>query len=184
MLVQIATFLIDTVVTFFVILLLARFHFQWLRVPFQNPAGQFVLACTSWMVMPVRRVIPGLTGYDIPTLLLAWTLQALRLWIDDALTGTDSRLVPVVAVALVDLFYYSILILIVAVIVQAVMSWFSAYSPLSPALNALTRPFLRPFRRLIPLLGGFDLSPLVLLVLLQVLLIVLSHLRPAVGSLG
>ena len=71
MLAQITIFLIDTVVTFFVFLLLARFHFQWLRVPFHNPIGEFVLATTSWLVMPVRRVIPGLRGLDIPTLLLA-----------------------------------------------------------------------------------------------------------------
>ena len=71
---QIAVFLIDTVATFFVVLLLLRFHFQWLRVPFHNPAGEFVLAMTSWMVMPVRRVIPGLRGYDLPTLLLAFAV--------------------------------------------------------------------------------------------------------------
>src|SRR5438132_10369639 len=78
---QIASFLVDTVVTFFVFLLLLRFHFQWLRVPFRNPFGEFVLQTTSWMVMPVRRVIPGLAGLDLATLLLAWIIQALGLWI-------------------------------------------------------------------------------------------------------
>ena len=59
---QIATFLIDTIVSFLVFLLLARFHFQWLRVPFRNPMGEFLLATTSWLVLPARRVIPGLVG--------------------------------------------------------------------------------------------------------------------------
>jgi YggT family protein len=183
MFVQIATFLIDTVVTFFVVLLLARFHFQWLRVPFHNPAGQFILACTSWMVMPVRRVIPGLVGYDIPTLLLAWLLQALGILAQVAIVGGEPRIVAIAAVALVDLVRYSIYILIFAVIVQVILSWLGTYSPLSPVFNALTRPFLRPFRRFVPPIGGIDLSPLVLLIVLQVVLIALSYLRPAAAGL-
>jgi YggT family protein len=71
MLAQIGIFLVETVTGFFVIMLLARFHFQWLRVPFRNPAGEFVLATTSWMVVPARRVVPGLAGLDLASLLLA-----------------------------------------------------------------------------------------------------------------
>jgi YggT family protein len=181
---QIASFLVDTLFTFFVILLLCRFHFQWLRVPFHNPAGEFVLAATSWMVMPVRRVVPGLRGYDLPTLLLAWVLQAASLWLQIAIHGGEPRLVPVAAVAAVDLLRYSLYVLVFTVIVQAILSWFKTYSPFAPVLDAVNRPFLRPFRRLIPPLGAFDLSPLVLLVVLQVVLIVLGHLRPAAATLG
>ena len=181
---QIAVFLGDTLFTFFVFLLLARFHFQWLRVPFHNPAGEFVLAATSWMVMPVRRIIPGLRGYDIPTLLLAWVLQVVSLFAQIAILGGEPRAVPVIAVAFVDLVRYSIYLLVFAVIVQAVLSWVRTYSPFSPVLEAMTRPFLRPFRRFIPPLGGFDLTPLALLIVLQVALIVLGHLRPMAATLG
>jgi YggT family protein len=181
---QIAVFLVDTLFTFFVFLLLARFHFQWLRVPFHNPAGEFVLVATSWLVMPVRRVIPSLRGYDIPTLLLAWILQALSLVAQIAIMGGEPRPVPVVAVAFVDLVRYSIYLLVFAVLVQAILSWVRTYSPFSPVLEAMTRPFLRPFRKLIPPLGGFDLSPLVLIVVLQVVLIVLGHGRPMAAALG
>lgn len=184
MLSQIAVFLVDTLFTFFVFLLLARFHFQWLRVPFHNPAGEFVLAATSWLVMPVRRVIPGLRGYDLPTLLLAWLLQAASLFVQIAIMGGEPRLPAIAAVALVDLVRYSIYLLVFAVLVQAVLSWVRTYSPFSPVLEAMTRPFLRPFRRLIPPLGGFDLTPLVLLIVLQVMLIVLGHLRPIAATVG
>ena len=68
MLVRIGVYLIDIVATFFVVSLLLRFHFQWLRVPFRNPVGQFVLATTNWMVVPARRVVPGLAGLDLGTL--------------------------------------------------------------------------------------------------------------------
>jgi len=181
---QITIFLIDTVVTFFVFLLLARFHFQWLRVPFHNPAGEFILATTTWLVMPVRRVIPGLVGLDIPTLLLAWLIQTLGIWAQIEVIGGEPRLVAIAAVALVDLARFSVYILMAAVLVQAVLSWFHTYTPFAPVLDAMTRTFLRPLRRVIPALGGFDLSPLVLLVLLQVLIIVLVYLRPVAAKLG
>src|SRR4051794_4942783 len=84
---QIATFLIDTIVSFLVFLLLARFHFQWLRVPFRNPMGEFLLATTNWIVVPARRVIPGLAGLDLSTLLVAWGLQAAGLWAQAAVGG-------------------------------------------------------------------------------------------------
>ncbi len=180
---QIAVFLIDTVVAFIVFLLLARFHFQWLRVPFRNPVGEFVLAATSWIVLPVRRVIPGVAGLDLATLLLAWTLQALGLWIQISISGAQPGPLAIVMVALVDLLRYSLFILVFAVIVQAVMSWINPYAPLAPVFEAMTRPFLRPLRRFVPLVANVDLTPLILLVVLQVLLIPVAHLRVAAATL-
>jgi YggT family protein len=180
---QIAVFLIDTVVAFIVFLLLARFHFQWLRVPFRNPVGEFVLALTSWIVLPVRRVIPGIAGLDLATLLLAWTLQALGLWIQISISGAQPGPLAIVMVALVDLLRYSLYILVFAVIVQAVMSWINPYAPLAPVFEAMTRPFLRPLRRFVPPIANIDLTPLILLVLLQVLLIPVAHLRVAAATL-
>lgn len=178
MLGQIASFLVNTVVTFFVFLLLLRFHFQWLRVPFRNPFGEFVLATTSWMVLPARRVIPGLAGLDLPSLLLAWVAQALGLWLQQSIRGMEPALAALAAAAAVDLLRYSLYILMAAVIIQVVLSWMNPYSPAAPVLNAMTRPFLRPLRRFVPPIGNFDLTPLVLVVLLQVILIVVGNLRP------
>lgn len=179
---QIGVFLVDTVVTFFVFLLLARFHFQWLRVPFRNAVGEFVLAATSWMVMPVRRVVPGLAGLDLPTLLLAWLLQALGLWAQATILGAEPGAFTVAAIALVDLLRYSLYILVFAVIVQAVLSWVNPYTPLAPVFDSLTRPFLRPLRRMVPLIGNVDLTPLILLILLQVLLFPVGYLRIAAAT--
>jgi YggT family protein len=180
---QIAIFLLDTVVTFFVFLLLLRFHFQWLRVPFRNPVGEFVLVTTSWMVMPARRVIPGLAGLDLPTLLLAWIIQGLGLWIEGGIRGVEPGVIGLVLAALVDLVRYSLYILVAAVIIQVVFSWINPYTPVAPVLEALTRPFLRPLRRFVPAVGNFDLTPLVLVIVVQVILIVLWNLRPAVAAL-
>ena len=180
---QIASFLIDTLVTFFVFMLLLRFHFQWLHVPFRNPVGEFVLATTSWMVMPVRRFVPGLAGLDLSTLLLAWIIQGLGLWIEAGIRGADPGLGGLLLVALLDLVRFSLYILVAAVIIEVVFSWINPGTPVAPVLGAMTRPFLRPLRRYIPPVGQFDLTPLVLVVLIQVVLIVLWHMRPAVASL-
>jgi YggT family protein len=180
---QIGVFLVDAVASFFVFMLLARFHFQWLRVPFRNPVGEFVLATTSWMVAPARRVVPGLAGLDLATLVLAWLAQALGLWAQAAIVGAEPGALTVAAIALVDLLRYSLYILVFAVIVQAVLSWVNPYTPVAPAFDAVTRPFLRPLRRFVPPMGGIDLTPLILLVALYVLLIVVNHLRVAAATL-
>jgi YggT family protein len=184
MLGQMAGLLVDTVFTFFVFVLLARFLFQTLRVPFRNPVGEFLVASTGWMVSPARRVVPGLSGVDVATLLLAWIVQALGIWLQAAIAGAEPALLALAAVALVDLLRYAIYILVFAVIVQAVMSWINPYAPLAPVFDAITRPFLRPIRRFIPPIGGVDLTPLVLLVILQLVLIPVNHLRLAAAGIG
>ena len=183
MLAQIANFLIDTVVSFFVFLLLARFHFQWMRVPFRNPMGEFLLATTNWIVLPARRFIPGLAGLDLATLLLAWLLQFAGIWAQAAIVGSEPSGLAMVAVAAVDLVRYSVYILIFAVFVQVAISWINPDAPLAPLFDMVTRPFLRPLRRYVPPVGRVDLSPLVLLVILYVLLIPLAHLRLAAATL-
>jgi len=180
---QIANFLVDTVVSFVVFLLLARFHFQWLRVPFRNPMGEFVLATTNWAVLPARRIVPGLAGLDLATLLVAWLLQALSIWVQLSLAGLEPGALPVLAVAGVDLVRFSLYILVFAILVQVAISWINPDAPLAPLFDMVTRPFLRPLRRFVPPVGRVDLSPMVLLVILYVLLIPLTHLRIAAATL-
>ena len=180
---QIATFLIDTIASFFVFLLLARFHFQWLRVPFRNPMGEFLLATTSWAVVPARRVIPGLAGLDLATLLLAWAVQAGALWAQAAIIGSEPAASALAAVAAVDLLRYSVYILIFAVFVQVAISWINPDAPMGPLFDYVTRPFLRPLRRYVPPVGRVDLTPMVLLVILYVALIPLGYLRLAAAGL-
>ena len=189
MLQQIASFLADVVIGFFVYLLLARFLMQWLRVPFRNVLGEFVIAGTNWLVRPARRVVPSLLGLDLASLLLAWLLQALLLFAIYLIAGIDFSSTPGIGagalalLALIDLVRFTLYILVFGLIVQAVLSWVNPYSPVGPLFDALTRPFLRPIRRFVPPLGNVDLSPLVLIVLLQVLLIPLAELRRLASGL-
>lgn len=188
MLAQILEFLVDTISGFLVFLLLARFHFQWLRVSFRTQFGEFILALTSWIVMPARRILPAIAGFDVPTLAVAWLVQTATLVIVYMLRGSDfAVLLPslgvLFALALVDLLRFSLYILIFALIVQAVLSWTSPHSPMGATFDAMVRPFLRPIRRMVPPISNIDLSPLVLLVIVQVLLIPLAYGRALVAGM-
>jgi YggT family protein len=189
MLTQIATLLVDVVTSFFVFTFLIRFLCQCLRVPMRHGIGEFVMAVTNWAVLPARRVIPGFFGYDWASFLLAWIGQMLALWAIYAIAGVSFLSAPDVAagliavLSLIDLVRYSLYIFVFALIVQAVLSWVNPYSPVMPVFDALNRPFLRPIRRFVPPLGGIDLSPLILIVIIQVLLIPLAELRRMAGGL-
>ena len=166
--------LINVVFGLLVYAVLLRFLMQWLRAPFRNPLGQAVSALTDWAVMPLRRAIPGYRGYDWASLLLAWLLQALWLAADVTLgtgivSGSVAGLVAVLAV--VELIKAAIWIIIVAVFAQAILSWVAPDGPLAGVLNALTFRVLTPIRNLVPPLGGaLDLSPLIVIVLAQLVL--------------
>ena len=189
MLARILSILVDFVGSFFVYLLLVRFHFQWLRAPFHNQAGEFVIACTNWIVKPARRVVPAVFGLDLASLAAAWLLQIVCLALLLMVAGNDLSSSPGIAfgvlagISLVDLMQYSLRILMFVVILQAVLSWVNPYNPLQPLLDALTRPFLKPIRRFVPPLANVDLSPLILIVIVLILHEPLAELRVLVRGL-
>ena len=169
-------FLVDTAAGLFTVALLLRFYLQWARAPYRNPLSEFLAALTDFMVRPARRVVPGLWGLDIATLLLAWLLQVVQLFIVLQLKGYQfgaepgtaiAALLLLAAVMLIKLMLY---IVMAAVIVQALLTWINPYSPVMPLLNSLARPFLRVFRRFVPPIGNVDLSPLFVVVACQLLL--------------
>lgn len=171
-------FLIKTIADLFVLVLLLRFYLQVARAPFKHPLCQFVMAATNFAVLPLRKLLPSLRGYDSATMLLAWLVSMVSSVIILALNPMYTLAAPETWLALsllavLDVFKQSLTLLMGAVIVQAVLSWVSPYNPLSPILDALTRPFLRPFRR--ATVGGVDLSPLILFLIIQVILMLPVH---------
>ena len=189
MLSQIASIVVDFVGGFFVLMFLLRFHLQWLRVPFRNQLGEFVIATTNWMVMPARRVIPSLLGLDLASLLCAWLLQAALLALLLVIGGRDLSSAPgiaagvIFALALVDLLQLTVKLLLFVVILQAALSWINPGNPIQYVLDAITRPLLRPIRRFLPPIANVDLSPLVLMLVLLVLLVPISELRGLAAGL-
>lgn len=185
MLAQIVLFVLDSVCGFLTLALLVRFAMQWTRAPFRNPLGQFIVAVTDWMVRPLRRVIPGLFGLDMASLLLAWLWQVVYQGVALGLSGVLLAVsfappVLVALLALLEVAKISLYLAMGAVLVAAVFSWVNPHAPLADVFNILTQPLLRPFRRFIPPVGGVDLSPLALLLLLQISLFVVAGLRNSV----
>ncbi len=176
MLAQALQFIIESVFNLFALALLLRFLLQWVRASFRNPFAQFLVALTNFLVLPLRRVIPGLAGLDLASLLAAWLVEFLMLLAVLAVSGfpllvAGWGVVPGVMLwAVVKLVSLSVYVLMGAVLIQALLSWVNPYTPLAPMLDALAGPVLRPARRLIPPIGGVDLSPLVVLLALQLVL--------------
>lgn len=155
-----------------------RLYMQYQRVPFGNPVGRFVFALTDWLVLPLRKVLPRLR-IDLASLLAAYLIVLAQYTVMWALIGRGGwGLVP--AIAAFGLVRMAIMGLIALLIFYAILSWVQSESPVIDVIDRLCAPLLRPFRRMIPLVGGFDLSPLALLVVLQIALILLGGLQEAV----
>lgn len=182
---QIFLFILNTICSLLTLVLLVRFAMQWARTPFRNPLGEFVIAATDWMVRPVRRVVPALFGFDTATLLLAWFWQVADQGLTLGLSGVFLAVSPaptfvVALLAVLEVAKMGLYLVIGVVVVSAVFSWVNPYAPLAGVFNTLTQPLLRPFRRFIPTLGGVDLSPLALLLILQIALFIIASLRHSV----
>lgn len=172
------TFLIQTLGNLFAIAVLLRFMMQLFRIPFRNSFAQFIVAVTDFAVKPLRRVIPGLFGLDLACLILAFAVEFMVVvagyWLGGFPFGlAGARVWPVMlglgAVRLITLGVYLVIGL---TLVRVVLSWVNAYSPLAPVIYELTEPFLRPLRRVIPNIANVDLTPLVLFIVCQLVLMV------------
>ncbi len=173
---QALAFLLETFLGLLALALLLRFFLQAVRAPARNPVSNFVAALTDFAVRPARRVIPGLWGYDLSSLVLAWVAQialvaSVLLVNGHQFSGpVPAAITGIILLAGVNMLKLFIYVVLIATVIQAILSWVSPYSPAAPILNAMTRPFLRVFQRRIPLFGGVDLSPLFVLVICQILL--------------
>jgi YggT family protein len=173
MLTQAIAFVLDALFHLFILAVLVRFWMQALRAPFRNPIAQFTIALTDWAVRPLRRVIPGAFNLDWASFFVALAgelvLQVLLLLL--AAGTLNGQAIPVlVFLAFVKLIRLSIYVFMGAIIVQAVLSWVSPHHPMGPFFQALTRPFLKPFQRAIPPIGGVDITPVLVLIAFQLVL--------------
>jgi YggT family protein len=174
--------------SFFAGLFVLRFLLQWGRAPFGNPIGRFVVTLTNWGVVPLRRVVPGWKGLDLSSLVMAWLIESVSLVLILALVGLsplDGNLVLLALLAgFVEMLRTVVYVVIGAVLGLVVLSWVNPYAPVAPVFNAIAQPFLRPFQQLVPPIGGIDLSPLFLLLVLQLALGLLASLKFGILGVG
>jgi YggT family protein len=170
-------YLIDVFFGLFTYTLVLRLVMQIMRAPFRNPLGQAVMALTDWIVKPLRKVLPGFGGIDWASLVAALLFQfawllALQLTFGRAFALLGAGLAFLLLATVIALVKALLWLVIIVVFAQAILSWVAPDGPLAGVLNALTFPVLRPVRRVVPPIGGtLDLSPLIVIVIAQLLLI-------------
>lgn len=176
---QALEFLLSTILGLLTLAFLLRCYLQFTGAPFHNPLSQAVVSLTNFAVRPLRRIVPSWGWLDTASLLLALLSQLLLhlalLWLRDfPLLVADLQVyLALLALAVLGVVKFTLYILLYAVILQAVMSWINPHTPLAPVLDCLTRPLLRPLRRRMPYTGSVDLSPLVVFILVELLLMLL-----------
>lgn len=186
---QILVFLLDTILGLLSLALLLRFYFQLLRVPYYNSVSQFLIAATDFIVRPARRIIPGWSGMDMATLVLAWIFECIILVSVFIIQGYDfevdiaASLGVIGLLGLVEIVKTTLYIVLIMIIMQAVLSWVNPHSPMAPLLDSFTRPFLAVFRKRIPPIANVDLSPLFVLILIQVLLMVVAGVHKEIHAM-
>ncbi len=139
-----------------------------------NPLSQFVAALTDWLVKPIARLIKPTRAMDWPSLTAGVLVALLAAILFFLLSGLTPEPLRVLVLALIWLVRWSLYLMMGILILMAVISLINPYAPLAPALNQLSDPILAPIRKVIPLVGSFDLSPLVAIIAIQVLLMIVS----------
>lgn len=183
MLYQITSLLLEVAAGLVAGMCLLRLYMQYQRIPMSarsgNPLGNFIFALTDWIVLPLRKLLPAAGRWDMASLLAAFLIELARfglLWVISGFSGGPFALWIYALFGLVYLCLHGLTGLLIA---YAVLSWVQARSAISDLLERLVMPVLSPVRRVVPLVGGVDLSPLVLLVVLQIVGIVLGSAQTA-----
>ena len=164
-------FLIQVIFDLMILVVMLRFILQLVRANFYNPISQFTVKMTTPLLRPLRRVIPGMGGIDIASIVLMILLKTLELILIMLVSGTVVQPLAAMAIAIPELISLAINFFLIAILIQVILSWVNpgSYSPATDLIQSITAPLLRPAQRLIPPIGGIDLSPMAVLVGLQLL---------------
>ncbi len=168
-------FIIQTLFELYILCFLLRLVLQITRADFHNPLSQFIVRVTSPVVAPLRRVVPSVRGLDTATLVVFLALEAVATWLLAWNAGISLGAGPMILLTLLRSIYTVVRMYMFAILIYAILSFVNpgTYNPLSSVLASICEPLLRPFRRIIPSIGGLDLSPLFVIIALQALLIAL-----------
>lgn len=169
-------FLTQAVIGFAIYIVLLRFWMQWVRADFRNQLGQFIITVTNPVVIPFRKALPSIGTIDTATVVLALLISFIKVFAFFALTnyGTPSPALYAMMTLGVAI-KYSIYLLIACIFIQIIISWVNpqSYNPIVSVARSISDPIMAPARRIIPSIGGLDLSPILVLLFLQVSLILI-----------
>ena len=181
---EILIYLIQTLLSLYLVAMLLRFLLQLVRADFYNPISQFLVKITNPLVLPLRRIIPGYAGMDMASLLLSLVLQLLAIIALLVLHGLDLPNIGLLLLwaalgvigLLVNIYFFALLAMII-------LSWIAPGSghPAIHLLYQITEPVMAPFRKVLPPMGGMDFSPILMFILINVVQIALRHMAGSVG---
>lgn len=169
MIYSIFNLIVDTAASILAGMLLLRFWMQAVRVRAPLALGQFMFKLTDWLVLPLRRALPGVGGYDWASLVGAFLVALLSIALE---LGVRSAFAPepLILLSLLAMIHWIGYGLIGLLFIEVIFSWVNPHAPLAPLVRALNEPVMRPFRRLVPPIGGVDLSPLLVFLVLRIAL--------------
>lgn len=172
-----STFLINSICDLYLLVLLLRLILQYLRVDYYNPLTQFILTATSPVVVRLRRFIPGYMGLDLATICAILTLTLFKLIFIALLNYHQFPALSGLFIwATADILSLSAKLFFYAILINTTLSWLApaAHSPINAILAHLTNPLLERAKRFIPPLGGFDLTPIAVMIGLQLVMIIFN----------
>ena len=164
-------FIVNALTSLYLLVLLLRFWLPWLRADFRNPLAQGILKLTSPVIIPLRRIVPSFGRLDTATVMVAFVVQYLAILLILLIIGRSATFSVIATTAIVKLVLLSVNLFMFAIFVRIILSWISPgqYNPATAIISTLTESLLRPVRRLIPALGGFDISPIFVIIALGAL---------------
>lgn len=164
-------YVIDALSMLITFVFLLRFWLPWFGVDFRNPIAQGILQATSPVINPLRRIVPSIGRIDTATILVMFLVQSITLLLIFKLTGNSISAKFILVSASFKLVYLSLRLFMFAIIIRIVLSWIApqTHNPATALLADITDPLLRPFRRYIPPIGGFDISPIFAIILIGAL---------------
>ena len=165
-------FLIDTVIGLYTLVVMLRFLFQLTGADFYNPISQTVVKLSNPPLVRLRRVVPSLPGIDTAAVVLLLILEMCRIAGINLLSGHSPAIVGLVLLSVGELLKLAIYIIIFSIFIRAMLSWFSGagFTPVLRLMHTFTEPVLKTFRRLLPVTGGLDFSPIVVFIVFMVVL--------------
>lgn len=165
------SFLIDTLMGLIILVFALRFLFQIVRADFHNPVSQFIVKATNPLLVPMRRIIPGVAGIDMASVVILLLLQYANMFLLTLINGGHFFPVGMAVIAIAKLIGLIISVFTFSILIQVILSWVSpgVYNPVTSLLYSLNEPILSRARRLLPPIHGFDLSPIVAMIVLQLM---------------
>jgi len=164
-----ATFLITTAFGLYILIVMLRFVLQIVRADFYNPMSQFIVKATNPVLRPLRRYVPGAGGIDLASVVVMIVLKYVELSVTAWVVGHSPHVAGVLMLSVAQLLSLLVNVFFFAIIIQVILSWVNPgnYNPVIALVYSLTEPLLGPARRVIPPIGGLDLSPIVVIVALK-----------------